>query len=461
MSYAQDRADRIGLTRCPMCPKRSPPIPPDGPPNSPFLFVGAGPGKEDSSRGRCFTGYHSKEFTGNYLKQAGLEREEVRVTNARLCYDEADEAKLTEVTEACANYHLRRTIEQMKPDIIIPMGAVACSLMPDLNINMWHGLPMENTNWYGHVCTTFPMRHPAESMHKTDAMIGLTRDFQALGQYIHGQLEVPVDEYPEPLYEDLGGESDVRFIIDTYGDNIYQWVAIDTETDPTEGFYCLSFSMAHGTGFMIRKENRSGINLLHEWVMDTKGQTVFHNSMFDIPVLEQVGFVTPMKRLDDTMLRSYFLQYLPQALKELGFRLCGVEMTDFEDLVLPFSMDIMVDYIIQLSDVDWPKPEPQQIIDSKTGEFKTYKPQGLNTKLKRLLTDFAKKPDHKIFNRWREWSEEERLPAMAEFGDLPLPSIKYVPKDKQVKYACADADVTGRVRSKLIKLKRGIRHGSV
>lgn len=458
MTYAEKRQLQQGLRPCPDCPKTSPVIGPDGPWNASCLFIGASPGAEDASRGRCFTGYHSQEFNKTYLPLAGLTRDEVRVTNVRKCFDERDDTKLEELNLSCANFHLRREIEQQQPQIIVPMGAIANAMMPEININLHHGYPLENTNWYGVNCTTFPMRHPAESMHKAEAFVTLARDFQELGRYLNGQFVMPVDEYPNPLYEDLHTKADVQFVLDTYGQFLYQWVAIDTETDPTDGFYCLSFSMEHGTGFMVRKENRGGIDLLHQWVMDTKGPLVYHNGMFDCPVLQEVDFTTPMKRYDDTMIRSYHLQYLPQALKELAFRLCGMQMSEFLDVVMPYSIEIMVDYVLKLSGVEWPKPEPQQIIDFKTGEYKTYKPQGLTTKLKRLLTDFQKKPTHEVFNRWKEWSDGEKLPAIIQFGDMPLASIKYVPHDKQIHYSARDADATGRVWTRLKQLRREVRH---
>lgn len=460
MSYANDRMERLGLQRCPQCPKTSAVIGPDGPRDAACLFIGASPGQEDASRGRCFTGYHSQEFVKTYLPAAGLERANIRVTNMRKCFDPRDDDKLDDLNRACADFHLRNEILLQKPSVIIPMGAIAGGLMPDLNIQMQHGLPMENTNWYGHTCTTFPMRHPAESMHKSEAMIGLMRDFEALGLYLLGALDVPVDEYPQPLYEDLLDKNDVQFVLDTYGMDPYQWVAIDTETDPDEGFYCLSFSLAYGTGFMVRRGNKGGISALRDWVIDTYGTVVFHNMMFDVPVLQEVDFTVPFKRVDDTMLRSYHLQYTPQALKELGYRLCGVRMTDFEDLVLPFATDRMMEYILKVAGVDWPKPEPTTKFDTKTGELVPYKPQGLNTKIKRLITDFEKAPSHKKFDRWNEWSDDEKLPAIQRFGFIPKPSIKYVPKHLQVNYACADADVTGRVRQKLINMARAARRGN-
>ncbi len=163
-----------------------------------------------------------------------------------------------------------------------------------------------------------------------------------------------------------------------------------------------------------------------------------------------------MRRFDDTMVRSYHLQYLPQGLKAMAFRLCGMEMEDFEDVVLPHSVEVMLDYIMRLSDFDFPKPEPRLVPDGKGGE-KLYKAQGLNTKLKRLLTDYGKKPGHKIFNRWDEWSWEERAPAIERFGMFPRASIKYVPLPQAIWYACRDADSTLRVRNVLIRLAKRIR----
>lgn len=454
MSYAELRSS--GLSRCPNCPKdingryEHPIICPDGPRNASVFFFGERPGKEENSRGRCFIGMTGREFNEHYLPLAGLSREDVYVSNAVKCYGK--KAPSPELTRSCSEHHLREEIARVRPKVIVPMGGIACSIIDDVDLEMWHGIPMENAKWWGTTIPTFPMWHPARGIHETAMMKPLSDDFIALGKYLRGELVVPVDEYEgREDYRLLSGETDLASV---EWDEDYP-VAIDTETDPTEGFWCLSFSLRPGTGYVIRRGDDMGLSGFRKRLGKHKGPIVFHNGMFDLPVLEEVGIQVPMRHFEDTMLRSYHLGYLPQGLKALAFRLCGMRMREFEDVVIPYSLDVMMDYVMRLCDVDWPKPEEQLVPDGDG--FKTYKPQGLNAKLKRLVTDFVKNPIPKTLKRWDEWSDEEKAPAIERFGDMPKPSIKYVPIGEAVRYASQDADGTGRVRSALIRLKREIR----
>lgn len=458
--YAYALMDKKGYTRCPGCPGTSAIITPDGPPDCDVLCIGDKPGKEENNRGRPFVGYTSKDFNGVYLPSAGLGRDDIRLTNSTKCFHELRAADAEKLTAICASYHLRREILAQKPTIIVPMGTAALSLIEGLNLEMHHGIPIPDLSWYGHSCTTFPTHHPASSLHQEKFRLPLRVDFTNLGRLLRGEIKPIRDEYPSPFYEELETGGDVLDVLATFGTNPYQWVAIDTESDPITGFWCLSFSMAHGTGFMIHKDNRAGLDILYQWIRDTQGSIDFHNGMYDIPVLEEIQWDMPMNRFDDTMVRAYHLQWLPQGLKYLAWRLCGMQMEEYEDVVLPHSTVIMLEYVVKLLGVDWPKPEAQQVIDSKTGEYRTYKPHGLNPKLKRMQTDFGKAKEgekHKVFARWQQWSEEERLPAIAGYGDMPKPSIQYVPRKQARFYACRDADATGRVKSKLIQLKRMVR----
>ena len=224
--------------------------------------------------------------------------------------------------------------------------------------------------------------------------------------------------------------------------------------------FCLTFSNRPGFARLVYAKDTRLVSRFADWIKNYhRGPVVFHNGMFDVPVLSRVGVTIPFRRYDDTMVRSYHLQYLPQALKVLAWRLCGMGMKEFEDVVLPHSLEVIISYILKLTDIDWPMPEPQLIAEND-GSFKLYSPQGLNTKLKRMLTDYAKKPEMDVLKRWYDWSMEERRPAIELFGPMPEPSIIHVPEDEVVNYACRDADATVRVRKELIRLKRGVRHAN-
>lgn len=456
MSYASDMMGRLGLTRCPLCPGDHPVVPSDGPISSPFLFIGEMPGQEEDSRGRCFIGKTGKEFNDHYLPLAGMTRNDIRITNCTRCLHKLgnENANAKKILASCTDYHLKREMAEQQPVVVIPMGAIASSLVDDMNLEMYHGLPVENVEWWGNRVTVFPTNHPAAGLHDTDMILSLRNDFINLGKYLHGSLHIPVDEYAgREEYFLLNGANETIDILLRYGQ--YDVLAMDTEYD-WDGIWCLTFSMRDGTGYMIRRSDKPGLLTFIEWLNWHKGTVCFHNGMADIPKLQEVDIVIPPHRFDDTMVRAYHLQWLPQALKILAFRLCGMKMKEFNDVVLPYSTDVMMTYILQLLEVDWGKPEKQTVSDGKGG-WKEYQAQGLNPKMKRLTTDFLKNPTHKVFDRWGNWSEEEKAPAVGRFGPMPRASIRYVPMKEAVVYACRDADATLRVRKRLIQLKRQIR----
>lgn len=458
MRYAEYRSQQFGMTRCPNCPKSPycPPIPPDGPPNSRVMLIGEQPGKEENSRGRCFIGKTGQEMNEHYLPLSGLQRDFVYMTNACKCFTglNTDSTQFKSILQSCALHHLAREILTVRPEVIVPMGAVACSLVEGLDLEMRHGIPMEGTNWWGHEAATFPTWHPALGLHKTDMILQLRQDFLGLGKFLRGEFQVPIDPYAgREDYADATTADDVYSELECMDRDAP--IFIDTESDPVTGFWCLSFSSRAGFGRMVRRESPTTLDAFRSGLRRLRGPVVFHNGLYDVPVLEEVGIQFPMRRFDDTMVRAYHLGWLPQGLKFLAFRLCGMYMEEYEDVVLPHSNDVRIDYILKLAGVDWPKPSQEVVLDK--GEFKLKQPRGLNTKLKLMLTHYQKNPSHKIFKRWDEWSDEEKLPAIQQFGDLPRPSIQYVPLPKATWYACRDADATGRVRAKLIELKRGIR----
>ena len=451
-----------GLTRCPECPGTTPVIPSDGPMDSPILFIGEKPGKEENNRGRCFVGQTGREFNEHLVPLSGFTRDQVRMTNATRCFNTIawDDPRSEIIKNSCANWHLRREMAEQNPKVVVTMGAAACSLVSDLNVEMCHGLPVEDTVWWGTPRKTFPTYHPAAGLHQTSIIQFLREDFISLGQYMSGKFSSPVDEYAGVEdYRLLSNGREVNAVL--IGTNPYAEICIDTEYD-WDGIWCLTFSVEEGTGYMIKAGiTHKGLDMtalaaFRNWLNSHRGMVTFHNAMADVPMLESIGCFIRESRVDDTMVRAYHLQNQPQALKILAYRLCGMAMQEFEDVVIPYSLDIMLDFIINVSCDDWPKPEPYKITKADGSEG-VKRPQGLNTKLKRLITDFEKKPVYKTLKRWNDWSDEEKLPVLARHGSMPRPSIRFVPLDKALFYACRDADATLRVRNRLARMARFIR----
>jgi uracil-DNA glycosylase len=80
--------------------------------------------------------------------------------------------------------HLGPLLQEVRPEIIVPMGAIACSLFPNINLNLDHGLPCVGKwgAWEG-VC--FPTYHPSAGIHASSFMIPLQADFHTLQLFLH------------------------------------------------------------------------------------------------------------------------------------------------------------------------------------------------------------------------------------------------------------------------------------
>lgn len=135
-------------------------------------------------------------------------------------------------------------------------------------------------------------------------------------------------------------------------------------------------------------------------------------------------------------------------------------MQDFEDVVSPYSTANVLHYYRVASSFDWPKPEEELEQDSKTGLWKLYKPQGMNTKLKRFFTDHGKNPDKDVFAMWTDNWVKQQAQIEAECGEWPGMCISHVPFEEAKYYACRDADALGRLWPRIQHMAARVRHVS-
>jgi uracil-DNA glycosylase len=445
--------------RCPKCPGTNNVVPPDMGPYSDasIMFVGEAPGANEDEHGRPFIGKTGAEFNDHYLRLCGLDRDSVYITNTVKCRPRNNQTPKDYLRESCSHWHLSEEIQRYKPEYVVLMGATACATVDNVNLDIHHGIPLRRT-LFGHECTVFPMWHPAVGMHDTKMMTPLREDFIALNKVLRGEWKGPVDEYPRPDYRRLRNKHDIKEVFtkltDWNGD-----VAIDTETRPGRRPFCLTFSAQPGTGYLVGADNQELVDEFKRYMGLWKGRYVFHNWVYDAGVLELMGITLDFKRVQDTMIRSYNLgRHLRVGLKILAYRLCGIEMQEFEDLVLPYAYAEILEYLKRVQSVEWPKPELVKVIQPD-GTWKDKQRQGLNQRLKRLFTDLDKCTDESklksiIIERWEDWDVDIVLPAIEMFGNFPEPDIAQVPEHELIGYACRDADATLRLLPVLEKEAR-------
>jgi len=124
-------------------------------------------------------------------------------------------------------------------------------------------------------------------------------------------------------------------------------IAVDTETHGKEP-WSIQVSICPNTGILVRIDDVEAINELARQVntlIEQGWELVFHHSMADLDLTEKCGLRTD--RFRDTIQESYHACSLPQGLKPLAFRLLGVTMRSWEDVVLPASLDALESWLVE------------------------------------------------------------------------------------------------------------------
>lgn len=433
------------ITRCALCPGQNACIPPDGPQQrGGLLFVAEAPGPTEDKQakkhppGFPLIGKTGEEVNKHYLPLAGLRRDQVTMHNAISCLPISGGGKLDPnrtadiaLLQSCAETNLYPLIEAMQPQVIIPMGRFACeAILPGFDLELLHGHP-QDTAWG---IPAFPQFHPALGMHEPKKMLHVRTDWDRLRKFLNGSLFLPQDAYPDPDYREVEYASEIDALDPTLP------LGADTESSRA-GPFCFTYSQEPGTGRLIRADRPDLMEALDAKLSAWESVILFHNWLYDWTVTEEMGLHIPPHRVVDTMVRIYHLGAFPQGLKALARRELGMSMMDFDDVVTPHSRKRVLEYYRMAYAEDWPKPEPQQV-RQEDGSWKTYKPQGMGTKLKRFFTDYSRKPNKDVFEAWDNW-EPSHKQIEDVLGPWPGKDIRHAAEDdwpSVLHYACRDSD---------------------
>ncbi len=445
------------MIRCANCAGDRNCIPGDGPTDSCLLFVGEAPGKDEDRKKRVFIGKTGREVNEHYLPLAGERRDQVRFTNAIKCLPpgtgklDANREKDLELLSVCSQTHLFPEIEEMKPKLIIPMGAFACrAIDPDIQLDLQHGMPIR-TPWG----MTFPMWHPAGGIHEPKKMLQIRTDWVRLRRYLRGTLLLPQDIYAGK--EDYSVTVTPKQLRDDLREYREMPLACDTEAKRGGEPFCLTYSVRPGWARLIRAENTATLMALQEELDQWRGPILFHNWwLYDWAVTIAMGLNFPLKRMKDTMVMVSHLGNQPQGLKALSYRHLGMVMQDFDDLVTPHSSPQVINYYRMAMAEDWPQPE-EQLVRREDGKLKLYKPQSMTRKLKTFFTYLKKNPAKDVFETWeKNWADSHDM-IQERMGPWPGKCISHVPFEEALFYACRDADALLRFWPVLQRARRSVR----
>jgi uracil-DNA glycosylase len=151
-------------------------VPGEGNPAAEVMIVGEAPGASEDKQGRPFVGRAGK-FLDELLREAGLEREDVYITNVV----KARPPKNRDPRADEVAHHmpwLEAQLALIQPRLVVPLGRHALAhFSDDAKISEVHGTEVTERGR-----SLFPMYHPAAALHNQSLRSTLFEDARALAQ---------------------------------------------------------------------------------------------------------------------------------------------------------------------------------------------------------------------------------------------------------------------------------------
>jgi uracil-DNA glycosylase len=164
----------IKCTKCGLSKTRTKSVPGKGNFHSNVIFVGEAPGKNEDKNGEPFIGIAGKKLS-IALKEAGISREEVYITNIVKCRPPKNRVPTTIERETCQEY-LKQEIAIIKPKIICILGNTAFnSLLGGSEITKFRGKLVKKGNQL-----YFLTVHPAATIYNQELITVLKKDIVKL-----------------------------------------------------------------------------------------------------------------------------------------------------------------------------------------------------------------------------------------------------------------------------------------
>lgn len=175
----QEIASQVAVCKnCQLSYARKKAVPGEGPANAEIMLIGEGPGFYENEQGRPFVGA-AGAFLNELLGKAGVNREDVFITNVVKCRPPGNRDPLPDELVTCGAY-LEKQIETIRPLIIVTLGRYSMArFLPNVRISEVHGQPA----WVrGRLI--IPMFHPAAALHQPSLKTSVERDFSRLPEWI-------------------------------------------------------------------------------------------------------------------------------------------------------------------------------------------------------------------------------------------------------------------------------------
>ncbi len=160
--------------KCRLSEDRTNAVPGEGPEDADIMLIGEGPGKNEDIEGEPFVGKAGKKLN-NYLEEAGIDRENVFISNVVKCQPPENRDPRKDELESCHPY-TERLIELIDPKAIGLLGRVPTKQLTGKNsITKARGKKIQKEE-----VTYVPMFHPAALIYDPSRKTDLLEDLKTL-----------------------------------------------------------------------------------------------------------------------------------------------------------------------------------------------------------------------------------------------------------------------------------------
>lgn len=172
--------------KCSLHETRTNAVPGQGSSSPEIMFIGEAPGADEDKQGFAFVGRAGKLLT-KMIEAMGYTRDEVFIGNILKCRPPNNRPPLPDEMETCMPY-LKEQIKQLKPKVIIALGATSVKGLMDTQI----GISKLRGNWMSFEgIDLMPTYHPAYLLRNPKAKHDVWADLQIVLKHL-GRTAPPV-----------------------------------------------------------------------------------------------------------------------------------------------------------------------------------------------------------------------------------------------------------------------------
>jgi uracil-DNA glycosylase family 4 len=426
-----------------------------------LMYIGEAPGKWEDKQGRPFVGMTGQEVR-SCMWRAGL-APFTYYTNLVKCRPKDDRDPTPDEIAGCEHW-LWEEVDRLSPSLIVTAGRFSTAWAlgrGDYTMEMVSGIPYHSP-LPRIPCPVLPMIHPAAGFHMQRNMVAVMDAFAAIKEVWEGRgmkvREIPEDDGYGHTYSMVSTGHGVQ----SYLNDVCRRpdvLGVDTEDGPGDKVDMIQVSGRPRTAIGIWARNTEAVEALAHHVNTQHPVVVMHNAAHDLPKLHSLG-IRP-DHVTDTMVMAYMLQNKPLGLKPLAWRIAGVRMKSYTEMIWDARRDRALAYLREVAPIPWPDPEP--ILVRQKGEWRVKSPQGIGKKAKRIISDVEsgkRLKDGELIDPRKRWhqigGDEGRGIVEGMLGPMPDAYLRDIDPQDATEYACKDADMTLTIYPVLLDEMKGM-----